>query len=610
MSGASMPGTNAAAGRRARPAAPATAAAAGRRHRPGAPRRASPPTTSSSTVTRRRPLRARPMRHPAERPRRAGLAPRSPSPAARSARRRPTGALGARQPRRPPGARTGRRPGRDRDGVEPRRPDGVAAPRGPRSPAHAVARGARRVARPLARPRTASRRRARHRRDAVAPSYDVTPRPPLPGRRRRGPGRTAPSPGRPSPVARSSPWLTPVHDQVDDGLAGHRRRGAARRRPRSTRCAGRATRRWSPICARTSDAGRGGARRRPRRQPRRLADARWRWTDLEETCRGPLAWDLAVLAGERRATHGGRRALAAYAAGRGHRGARRARARPVRRRPAGRGRRLGRGHGRGGPRRGTPACRRALARRHARPGRLTAARRGPAPAGLPCAAVAGFRDVVGGCCRPGWTCWASRPGVTGGRGRDGTAPRAGRRACAPPPPASGRGRSATPPTWTAPPTPARSSGPGCPSRRTPAQGKDRPVLVVARGEGEDLLGLMLSSQSHRADDPTGWGSARAPGTVRAATPTSASTGSSRSPSRGSVARARSCRATASTASPTGCAATTAGAERALVPPVSGRREPLSLYAPEGAPRAKRAGKMPPSEWSSHRVARIRTRTGC
>ncbi|MBT0565405.1 type II toxin-antitoxin system PemK/MazF family toxin [Williamsia sp. CHRR-6] len=33
-----------------------------------------------------------------------------------------------------------------------------------------------------------------------------------------------------------------------------------------------------------------------------------------------------------------------------------------------------------------------------------------------------------------------------------------------------------------------------------SQGKDRPVLVVGR-EGDHLLGLMLSSQAHRADDP-------------------------------------------------------------------------------------------------------------
>ena len=35
-----------------------------------------------------------------------------------------------------------------------------------------------------------------------------------------------------------------------------------------------------------------------------------------------------------------------------------------------------------------------------------------------------------------------------------------------------------------------------------SEGKDRPVLVVARGSG-DLLGLMLSSQEHRRDD-THW----------------------------------------------------------------------------------------------------------
>jgi len=39
-----------------------------------------------------------------------------------------------------------------------------------------------------------------------------------------------------------------------------------------------------------------------------------------------------------------------------------------------------------------------------------------------------------------------------------------------------------------------------PFEEDPAQGKDRPVLVVARAGGDSLLGLMLSSQSHRADD--------------------------------------------------------------------------------------------------------------
>lgn len=33
-----------------------------------------------------------------------------------------------------------------------------------------------------------------------------------------------------------------------------------------------------------------------------------------------------------------------------------------------------------------------------------------------------------------------------------------------------------------------------------SQGKDRPVLVVARSSGSELLGLMLSSQGHRSDD--------------------------------------------------------------------------------------------------------------
>ena len=41
---------------------------------------------------------------------------------------------------------------------------------------------------------------------------------------------------------------------------------------------------------------------------------------------------------------------------------------------------------------------------------------------------------------------------------------------------------------TAGPTRARSSGRGCPTRRTPSQGKDRPVLVIGQ-EGGELLAL-------------------------------------------------------------------------------------------------------------------------
>ncbi|GEL19476.1 hypothetical protein PA7_33130 [Pseudonocardia asaccharolytica DSM 44247 = NBRC 16224] len=39
-----------------------------------------------------------------------------------------------------------------------------------------------------------------------------------------------------------------------------------------------------------------------------------------------------------------------------------------------------------------------------------------------------------------------------------------------------------------------------PFEEDPAQGKDRPMLVVGRNDS-DLLGLMLSSQADRADDP-------------------------------------------------------------------------------------------------------------
>ena len=41
-----------------------------------------------------------------------------------------------------------------------------------------------------------------------------------------------------------------------------------------------------------------------------------------------------------------------------------------------------------------------------------------------------------------------------------------------------------------------------PFEENDGRGKDRPLLVVGRGGGE-LLGLMLSSQAERADDP-GW----------------------------------------------------------------------------------------------------------
>ncbi len=83
------------------------------------------------------------------------------------------------------------------------------------------------------------------------------------------------------------------------------------------------------------------------------------------------------------------------------------------------------------------------------------------------------------------------PGV-GPPPRRACRPRAPRRTAATSPAAS---RSPTPRAPTATPTRARSCGRGCPTRRTTRQGKDRPVLVVGRVDG-DLLGLMLTSKDH------------------------------------------------------------------------------------------------------------------
>lgn len=115
----------------------------------------------------------------------------------------------------------------------------------------------------------------------------------------------------PGPLAR----LTPVHDQIDDALATIRDRALL---PPATIDA--LHRRHAALLADLpapsdadvvlhGDAHAGNLV---------LADGRWRWTDFEEACRGPVAWDLAVLAGtERGDAEPGRRALAAYAAASG-----------------------------------------------------------------------------------------------------------------------------------------------------------------------------------------------------------------------------------------------------------------------------------------------------
>ena len=102
-------------------------------------------------------------------------------------------------------------------------------------------------------------------------------------------------------------------------------------------------------------------------------------------------------------------------------------------------------------------------------------------------------------------------------------PGASRRAPAPPAPSSARvggpaypgdfrgpPRSATRPTretarW---PTPARSSGPGCLSRRTTARARTAPVLVIGH-DGPWLLALPLTSKDHDRDVREG-GSRRSP----------------------------------------------------------------------------------------------------
>jgi Ser/Thr protein kinase RdoA (MazF antagonist) len=116
----------------------------------------------------------------------------------------------------------------------------------------------------------------------------------------------------PGPLAR----LTPVHDQIDDALAAIRDRGLL---PPAT--IGALHRRHAEVLADLpapsdtdvvlhGDAHDGNLV---------LAGGQWRWTDFEEACRGPVGWDLAVLAGteEQSGAEPGQRALAAYAAASG-----------------------------------------------------------------------------------------------------------------------------------------------------------------------------------------------------------------------------------------------------------------------------------------------------
>ncbi|HEY0637232.1 MAG TPA: phosphotransferase [Pseudonocardiaceae bacterium] len=114
------------------------------------------------------------------------------------------------------------------------------------------------------------------------------------------------------------PLLTPVFDQVDDALHAFERDGAVDDELLAAMRAEHAA-----IGAEiTALAGANGARPGGGQPSGVLhGDAhggnllrvggRWLWTDLEESCRGPLTWDLAVLAGA--AGDDGPRVRAAYA---------------------------------------------------------------------------------------------------------------------------------------------------------------------------------------------------------------------------------------------------------------------------------------------------------
>ena len=116
------------------------------------------------------------------------------------------------------------------------------------------------------------------------------------------------------------------------------------------------------------------------------------------------------------------------------------------------------------------------------------------------------------------------------------------------------------------------------------RGKDRPVLVVGR-EGRDLVGLMLSSQSERADDRN-WiavGSGVV-GRAGAAVVRAAGPGDRGRRARASAARARCSTRRGSTAWPPSCGRTTAGADAgpgAAVPRCGTRPVETGTRAPTG-----------------------------
>jgi PemK-like, MazF-like toxin of type II toxin-antitoxin system len=124
--------------------------------------------------------------------------------------------------------------------------------------------------------------------------------------------------------------------------------------------------------------------------------------------------------------------------------------------------------------------------------------------------MAGFRDLVGRALQAGLDLLnkqADSQGRQQGRQQDRGGPPPGRPG---PSPAGGGVRTAAAneragaisyqPDLDGAADPGEVVWTWVPYEEDASQGKDRPVLVVARGKGGDLLGLMLSSQGHRRDD--------------------------------------------------------------------------------------------------------------